>query len=78
VGWSAEEYTMWQMDELVGMGKEVSSFISGSKKWVGKRKLCIMLYYKGENWDNVGQMGNTVVNSGVGILQSSSINIKTV
>jgi len=36
-----------------------------------------MLYCKGENWDNVGLMGNTVVNSGVGILQSSSISIKT-
>jgi hypothetical protein len=65
------------MDELVGMRKEVSSSILGSEKWVGKGKLCAMLYCKGENWYNVGLMGNTVVNSGVGILQSSCINIKT-
>lgn len=77
MGWNAEEYTRWQMDELVGMRKEVSSFILGSEKWVGKGKLCTMLCYKGENWDNVGPMGNTVVNSGVGILHSGCINIKT-
>jgi hypothetical protein len=77
VGWSAEEYTTWQTDELVGIRKEVSGFILGSEKWVGKGKLCTVLYYKGKNWDNVGLMGNTFVNSGVGILQSSCINIKT-
>ena len=77
MGWSAEKYTTWQTDELVGTRKEVSSFILGNEKWVGKGKLCKMLYCKGENWHNVGLMGNTVVNSGVGILHSSCINIKT-
>lgn len=77
MGWSAEEYTTWQTDELVGVRKEVSSFILGSEKWVGIGKPCTVLYCKGENWDNVVLMGNTVVNSGVGILQSSCINIKT-
>jgi hypothetical protein len=77
VGWSAEEYTTWQTDELVGMRKEVSGFMLGSEKWEGKGKLCTVLYYKGKKWDNVGLMGNTFVNSGVGILQSSCINIKT-
>ena len=45
VGWSAEEYTTWQTDELVGMRKEVSSFVLGSEKWVGKGELCTVLYY---------------------------------
>jgi len=44
---------------------------------VGEGNPCTVLYYKGENWDNVGLMGNNVVNSGVGILQSSCINITT-
>jgi len=69
VGWSAEEYTTWQTDELVGIRKEVSGFILGSENWVGKGKLYTVLYYEGKKWDNVGLMGCTFVNSGVGILQ---------
>jgi hypothetical protein len=76
VGWSAEEYTTWKADELVGMRKEVSSFILRSVKWVGKGKLCTVLYYKEKNWDIVVLMGNTLGNSGFGILQSSCTNIK--
>ena len=49
MGWNVEEYTAWQMNELVGMRREVSSFILGSEEWVGKGKLCTLLYHRGEN-----------------------------
>jgi hypothetical protein len=44
---------------------------------VGKGKQCTVLYYTGKNWVMQGIMGKTDVKSGVGILQSSCIDIKT-
>jgi hypothetical protein len=44
---------------------------------MGNGKLYTLLYYKGKNWDNVDLMGKTLVKSGVGILKSCCINIKT-